>query len=202
MPAAEPNLVSYQCTTTLILELLLITFICRDVERLMKTGAFCTPLYSRRINIICVSLAVSTDILLIALPLSILASLRLTSPEIRGIILMLVIAAISIIAAVGRYMVLNKRGVYNGQVDNPTASFDNYYWAVALAILEILAMETAFVLPALRRVVLGRKGRKSNRVESTVTEVRLVSSVEVDDGDVLVDRADPDAAAWGFENSK
>ncbi|KAF8539016.1 hypothetical protein BDD12DRAFT_839886 [Trichophaea hybrida] len=174
-----------------------------DVERLRTTGEYCTPLFRRRTNNISVSLAVTTDILLIALPISILASLRLTSPEKRGIILMFVIAAISIIAAVGRYVVLSTRGMYNGRaLSDPVTSFDNYYLAVTLAILEILAMETAFVLPAMKRVVLERKRRKEDhRDESTATEVRLVSFVEVGDGDALVDRPDPEAPTWGWQKS-
>jgi len=51
----------------------------------------------------------------------------------------------------------------------------------------------AFVLPALRRVVL--RGRRRGG-EGEVRMVMIIKDTE--DEEVLVDRADEDAAVWGF----
>ena len=126
----------------------------------------------------------------IALPLHILSSLTLTTPEKRGVAFVFFIASISIAAAVGRFLVLNKRGAYNvDKGGEDQISFDKYYWTVVLAFLEIAAAEIAFVLPALRKVLLDR-GRKHGPEKTKAVRVALVEEDEEDD--VSVDRTAPE----------
>jgi hypothetical protein len=182
---------------TLILCAVLLTRT-RDIKHLLATGEFCTPLYSLRVNTLYLVLTVLTDIMLIALPLHILASLRLSSPEKRGVAFILAIAFISISAAVGRFVVLNYRRVYENL--RPNTAFDKHYWTIGLAMLEITATQIAFVLPALRRVVLDKK-RGSQQVAAQ--EVMMVQIVEGDgSAEILVDRADREAAVWGFASAR
>jgi len=125
-----------------------------------------------------------------------MTSLTLTSPQKRGISFIFLVAAISVSAAVARFAILAKMGVYLlYSEDRQETTFEKYYWAVGLAFLEICAAEIAFVLPALRSVLVDR-GRKSCG-EKEVMLVRIVGDEE-DEGGVVVDRGDSDAKVWGF----
>jgi hypothetical protein len=125
-----------------------------------------------------------------------MTSLTLSSPQKRGITFIFLVAAISVSAAVARFAILAKMGVYLlYSEDRQEITFDKYYWAVGLAFLEICAAEIAFVLPALRSVLVDR-GRKSCG-EKEVMLVRIVGDEE-DEGGVVVDRGDSDAKVWGF----
>ncbi|KAF8248404.1 hypothetical protein K440DRAFT_642716 [Wilcoxina mikolae CBS 423.85] len=108
-------------------------------------------------KIVTITLTVTSDLLLIALPLHILSSFKLTTHEKRAVAFVFFIASISIAAAIGRFVVLNQRGAYDvDKGGSDRIDFDKYYWTVVLAFLEIAAAEIAFVLPALRKVLLDR----------------------------------------------
>ena len=89
----------------------------------------------------------------------------------------------------GRFSILATHGLYS----TGTLSFSKMYWTVSLGLFEIAAAEMAFVLPALRRIVL--RGRRRGG-EGEVRMIRFIRDTEHEE--VLVDRADEDAAVWGF----
>jgi hypothetical protein len=130
--------------------------------------------------------------MLILLPFHIMTSLTLSAPQKRGITFIFAIAAISVAAALVRFVILSKMGVYLVFSEaRQEVTFEKYYWAVGLAFLEICAAEVAVVLPALRSVLVERR----KRCGKEVTLVRIVGDEE--DGAVVVDRVD-EAKVWGF----
>lgn len=163
------------------------------------TGQTCTPIHSRNVNIVYVVLAITSDILLLCIPLHFLGSLKLTSPEKRGVGFVFFFGTLSISAAVARFTILSTRHTYDVNGGGAIASFDKYYWATGLAFLEITMAEIAFVLPAMRKVVFARGERRQRmRIESArrdeiagwreATRSRTVASAHADhdDGDRLV----------------
>ncbi|KAF8242566.1 hypothetical protein K440DRAFT_116562 [Wilcoxina mikolae CBS 423.85] len=165
-----------------------------NIQKLFDTGVLCSPITSSRTNIVSIVFTITTDIMLILLPFHIMTSLTLSAPQKRGITFIFAIAAISVSAALARFVILSKMGVYLVYSEaRQEVTFDKYYWAVGLAFLEICAAEIAFVLPALRSVLVGR--RKGSGKE--VTLVRIVGGEE--EGTMVVDRVDEEEAkVWGF----
>lgn len=131
---------------------------------------------------------------MIALPLYILASLTLSVPEKRGVAFICLLALMSIAAAVTRFVTLDLQGAYDLDGEHHKVESDKFYWTLMLTWLEIAAVEIAFVLPALRMVLVGR-GRKRG---SEGKEVMMIALVEENQDEVLVDREDPEAMVWGF----
>ena len=129
-------------------------------------------------NLILLILTTVSDFLLILLPLHILASLCLTKPEKRGIAFVFFIALLSVAAAVGKYVVQNVHGVYSVN-EGGMSSFKKYHWATALWLVEVAGAEVAFVLPALRRVLLERGRPRSEGNDVEMVKLRMLEGVEV-----------------------
>ncbi|KAF8538173.1 hypothetical protein BDD12DRAFT_885934 [Trichophaea hybrida] len=164
-----------------------------NIQKLFETGVLCSPITSSRTNIVSIIFTITTDIMLILLPFHIMTSLTLSAPQKRGITFIFAIAAISVSAAFARFVILSKMEVYLVFSEvRQEVTFEKYYWAVGLAFLEICAAEIAFVLPALRSVLVERR----KRCEKEVTLVRIVGDEE--DGAAVVDRVDDEAKVWGF----
>jgi len=148
-------------------------------------------------------LTVVSDFLLLCIPLHFLGSLKLTSPEKRGVVFVFLVGTISILAAVARFTIMDLRHAYDAR--GVTTSFEKYYWAMGLAYLEIMAAEIAFVLPAMRKVVSARAdSRQRMRAERARMEAMMerreatrsrdvVAPPPLDDADTLVENADAEA---------
>lgn len=148
-------------------------------------------------------LTVVSDFLLLCIPLHFLGSLKLTSPEKRGVGFVFLFGTISILAAVARFAIMELRHVYDA--GGVATSFEKYYWAMGLAYLEIMAAEIAFVLPAMRKVVGARADSRQRmraerarmeevleRREATRSRI-VVAPPPPGDADRLVEEADTEA---------
>jgi hypothetical protein len=137
--------------------------------------------------------------IVIALPLYILASLTLTAREKRGVAFICLLALMSISTAVIRFVAMDLRGAYDVDGNIHKAQKDKFYWTMVLTWLEIATVEIAFVLPALRMVLVDRARKRGSQGK----EFMMVSHVKGSEDDVLVDREEEvvgwesDRGSWG-----
>ncbi|KAI5812253.1 hypothetical protein BZA77DRAFT_390776 [Pyronema omphalodes] len=137
----------------------------------------CTPFYSYNFQLTMLILGITTDLLLMALPLQILAQMTLTAPEKRGIAFIFLLAVISIAAILSRFCILHGQGVFDSL---EWKKISQYYWNGLLTWLEIMLVEIAFVLPSLRIALVSRKKKRS----SEGGDIMMMSFVEEDCSDV------------------
>ncbi|CUS07258.1 unnamed protein product [Tuber aestivum] len=120
-----------------------------DLKLILKHGRRCTPNTAKSVQWLLSSSNIITDLMLMAVPLLVIRSFRLTRIDTYAVAFVFLIGIISISATIVRIFYLNQTGVFEPDFHGNITLQQQHHFEL-ISSVEVLAALIAFCLPAFR----------------------------------------------------